>query len=89
MLRGDIVKDYGVHAVFAKQRSSASQMTAAEVMDVIASLPHCDGQASDAVSAYTQVKMEDAPKPDCSQFQDQNVLMYGYVFHDTDGRNHG
>ena len=24
--------------------------------------PGCDGQAADAVSAYTQVKMEDAPK---------------------------
>ena len=37
-------------------------MTAATVMDVIATLPHCDGQAADAVSAYTQVKMEDAPR---------------------------
>ena len=36
-------------------------MTAAKVMDVIASLPGCAGQAADAVSAYTQVKMEDAP----------------------------
>ena len=25
-------------------------------------LPDCDGQAADAVSAYTQVKMEDAPR---------------------------
>ena len=33
-------------------------MTAAKVMDVI----DCDGQAADAVSAYTQVKMEDAPR---------------------------
>ena len=39
--------------------SSASQMTAAKVMDVIARLPGCSGQAADAVSAYTQVKMED------------------------------
>ena len=37
------------------------QMTA-KVMDVIARLPDCDGQAVDAVSAYTQVKLEDAPK---------------------------
>ena len=36
-------------------------MTAAKVMDVIARLPDCDGQAADAVSAYTQVKLEDAP----------------------------
>ena len=31
-------------------------MTAAEVMDVIARLLDCDGQAADAVSAYTHVK---------------------------------
>ena len=31
-------------------------------MDVIARLPDCDGQAADAVSAYTLVKMEDAPR---------------------------
>ena len=36
-------------------------MTAAKVMDVIARLG-CAGQEADAVSAYTQVKMEDAPK---------------------------
>ena len=54
--------DSGAHAVFTEQGSSASQMTAAKVMDVIARLPHCDGQAADAISAYTQVKMEDAPR---------------------------
>ena len=37
-------------------------MTAAKIMDIISRLPGCDGQAADAVSAYTQVKMEDAPK---------------------------
>ena len=63
MLRGDIVKDVsGAHAVFTEQGSSASQMTAAKVMYIIARLPDCDGQAGDAISAYTQVKMEDAQK---------------------------
>ena len=33
-------------------------------MDIIPKLPGCDGQAADAVSAYTQVKMEDAPNVD-------------------------
>ena len=37
-------------------------MTAAKVMDIISRLPACAGQAADAVSAYTQVTMEDAPK---------------------------
>ena len=63
VFRGDIVKDdSGTYAVFTEQGSSASQMTAAKIMDIISRLPGCDGQAADAVSAYTQVKMEDAPK---------------------------
>ena len=57
VLRGDIVKDdSGSYAVFIEQGSSASQMTAAKVMDIISRLPGCDGQAADAVSADTQVK---------------------------------
>ena len=35
-------------------------MTAAEVVDMILRLPGCSGQAADAVSAKTRVKMEDA-----------------------------
>ena len=63
VLRGDVVKDNsGSYAVFTEQGSSASQMTAAEIMDIISRLPWCAGQAADAVSAYTQVKVEDAPK---------------------------
>ena len=54
--------DSGSYAVFTEQGSSASQMTAAKVMDVNARLPDCDGQAADAISAYTQVKMEDVQK---------------------------
>ena len=54
--------DSGSCAVFTEQGSSASQMTAAKVMDIISRLLGCAGQAADAVSAYTQVKMEDAPK---------------------------
>ena len=62
VLRGDIVKDSsGSFTAFTEQGSSASQMTAAKVMNVIARLPGCAGQEADAVSAYTQVKMEDAP----------------------------
>ena len=44
-LRGDIVKDdSGAHAVFTEQGSSASQMTTAKVMDVIARVPVMDKQ---------------------------------------------
>ena len=63
VLRGDIVKDdSGSYAVFTAQGSSASQKTAAKVMDIMSRLPGCARQAADAVSAYTLVKMEDAPK---------------------------
>ena len=63
VFRGDIVKnDSGSYAVFTEQGSSASQMTAARVMDIRSRLPGCAGQAADAVSAHTLVKMEDAPK---------------------------
>ena len=63
VLRGDIVKDNsGSYAVFTEPGSSASQMTAAKIMDIISRLSGCDGQVADAVSAKTQVIMEDAHK---------------------------
>ena len=72
VLRGDVVKDdSGSYAVFTEHGSSASQMTAAKVMDIISRLPGCAEEEADAVSAYTQVKMEDAhkllknPKSEC------------------------
>ena len=43
----------------------------AKVMDIVSRLPGCGGQAADAVSAYTLVKLEDAssllkiPKSEC------------------------
>ena len=52
----------GSYAVFTEQGSSASHMTAAKVMDVSARLRDGEGQEADAVSAYTQVRLEDAPK---------------------------
>ena len=62
-LRGDIVKDEsGSYAAFTEQGSSASQKTAAKVMEIISRLPRSAGQAADAVSACSQVIMEDAPK---------------------------
>ena len=89
VLRGDIVKDdSGSYAVFTEQGSSASQMTAAKIMDIISRLPGCDGQAADAVSAFSQVKMEDAhkllkiPKSECPDFLDSSTTT-------QNGLNHG
>ena len=61
--------DSGAYAVFTEQGSSASQMTAAIVMDIISRLPGCDGQAADAVSADTQVK-----KGRCSQITQNSQI---------------
>ena len=89
VLRGDIVKDdSGAYAVFTEQGSSASQMTAAKIMDIISRLPGCDGQAADAVSAYTQVKMEDAHKL-LKKIKNRSVQTFGFVYHDRNGLNHG
>ena len=58
VLRGDIVKDNSwSYAVFTEQGSSASQMTAAKVMNIICRLPGCDVQTADAVSVNTTPKM--------------------------------
>ena len=63
VIRGDVViHNSGFLAVFSEQGFSASQMTAVKIMNIISRLPGCDRQAADAVSAYTQVKMEDAHK---------------------------
>ena len=89
VLRGDMVKnDSGSCAVFTEQGSSASQMTAAKIMDIISRLPGCNGQAADAVSAYTQVKIEDAHKL-FKKIQNRNVQTFGFIYHDTSGPNHG
>ena len=63
--------DSGSYTVFTEQESSASHMTAAKVMDVIARLPGCAGQAADAVSACTQVKVED----DLTLFKNSKIGM--------------
>ena len=86
-LRGDIVKDdSGSYAVFTEQGSSVSQMTAAKVMVIVSRLPGCAGQAADAVSAYTPVKMGDAPS--LLKIPSQYVKIFGYVFRNTNGPCH-
>ena len=88
VLRGDIVKDdSGSYAIFEEQGSSGSQMTAAKIMDIISMLPGCAGQAADTISAYTQVKMADAPI--FLKIQNRSVQTFGIVYHDTSGQNHG
>ena len=51
----------------------------AKVMDVMSRLPGCAGQAADAISAYTQVKMEDAS----TSLKIPKVRMSRYLFSST------
>ena len=55
VFQGNNVKDEtGLAALFAEAASSASHIECSKLLDAVASLPHCHGQQSDAVSAYTQ-----------------------------------
>ena len=56
-------------------------------MDLISRLPGCDGQAADTVSAYTQVKIEDAHK--LLKIPNRNVQTFGFAYHDTNVLDHG
>ena len=63
VLQEDTVKDEEGHrAVFTEQGASASQLAAAKFLDPISQRPGMVGEASDAVSAHTQVKMTEAPR---------------------------
>ena len=50
------------YTVFTEADSIASQMTRAQVMDVKARLPDCDGQTVDAVISDIQLNVQDAAK---------------------------
>ena len=89
VLRGDIEKDgSGAYSVFTEQGLSASQKTAAKVIDVITRLPDCDGQAADAVICLHPSKIGGHSKI----IENSNIGMsrtYGYFFHDTTCRSLG
>ena len=58
--RGDAVKDdSGSWAIFAEKKVPPHRTW---LLDVVSRLPDCAGEASDAVSANTAVKMDGAPK---------------------------
>ena len=60
VFRGDIVKnEQGNFAVFTEPGASASHLAAAKFMDAISRLPGNSGEDSDAVGAYTQVKLDE------------------------------
>ena len=82
VLQGDLVEDdSGSYAVFTEQGSSASQMTAAKIMDIISRLPGCAGQAGDATS-WKMLQF-------FWKFPNRNVQTFGYIYQNTNGLNHG
>ena len=66
--------DCGNYAVFSEQAASASHVTAATVLGVVSRSPRCSGQASDAVSAYPQLEMKDAPERHHLEVRARNVV---------------
>ena len=88
VFRGDVVKDdSGSCAVSTEQGSSASHMTAAKVLNVIARLLWGAGQASEMVSLYTPGKTEDASK--LLHLSDKNVPLSGFGHRDISGQKLG
>ena len=88
MLRGDVLKDdSGASAVFTEQGSSASQVIAATVMDVIAKLPGCTYWTSRRRSISLRPCEKWRTLQGCFKFKSHNVQTYGYVFYDTHGQN--
>ena len=68
VLRGDIVKDNsGSYAVFTEQGSSASQMTAAKIMDIISRLVDCMSQPTRGWNCYS-IRSEVGSKTSRSSF---------------------
>ena len=87
-LRGDIVNDDSYsYVVFVKQGASASQMTAAKIIDIISQLSGCEGQAATQylLALNSRWKMIQ----NYWKFHDRNFEIFGYVYQDTHGLNHG
>ena len=55
---GHMIRDeYGLEAQFPEQGSGASFFTASKFCDTVSLLPGCDGEQSNAPSAYIQSKL--------------------------------
>ena len=82
VLRGDIVKDdSGSHAVFIEQGSSAFQMTAAKIMDIISRLPGCR-RTSSRRSNQLIPKWKWKMLTNYWKFPNRSVQTFGFVHHD-------
>ena len=88
VLRGDIVKDdSGSYAVFTEQGSSASQVTAAKSHGY-----HLQIALLRWTSNGRNICLYPSNNVRCSQIveiQNRSVQTFGFVYHDTNGQNHG
>ena len=89
VLRGVFVKDdSGSYAVFTEQGSSASQMTAAKINGY-----HLQIAWLRWTSSRRSISLYPSENGRCSQinqkFQNRSVQTFGFVYHDTNGLNHG
>ena len=89
VLRGDIVKDdSGSYAVFTEQGSSASQMTAAKIMDIISQIAGLRWTSSRrSISLYPSKHGRCSQIIEISQIGVSRHLDSSH--HNTNGQNHG
>ena len=89
VLRGDIVKDdSSSYEVFTEQGSSASQMTAAKKSSI--SSPDCRAAMDKQQTQYRLTpKYKWKILTNYSKFPNRSVQTLGFVYHDTNGQNHG
>ena len=77
----------GSYAATTGTIRARSQMTVSKVMNVIARLPGCAGQAADAVSAYTP-SQHGGRSSIAETSQVRRVQTSGYVYQDRSGQIH-
>ena len=80
--------DSGSYAVFTEQRSSASKKTAAKIMDIISRLPGVRRTSSGCSICFHPSEMEKM-LTNYWKFQNRSAQTFGFVYHDTNGQNHG
>ena len=80
--------DAGSYVVFTEQGSSASQMTAAKVMDFFEQ-DYQDAQDKRQTQHPQTPRSKWKMHRRYEKIQNQNVQTFGFVYHDTNDLNHG
>ena len=89
VLRGDTVKDdSGSYAVFTEEASSASQMTAAKVIGYHFN-DYLEAQDKQLMQYLLTPMLKSKMLRNHWKFQHRSAPAFGFVYHDTNGRNLG